>query len=136
MLDHKKHYCKMRFTCKCEDIEVNCGEHDCGSSKDSSLPPLNGTNQKYQEVVYSSSIISECDKIVSRGKKVSLRCNKCKKNFTGAWDLMFHVQNVHGVNIYNLEEKEKVFTLIKRIFTCIFFSRNVLQRRPSDDFLH
>ena len=61
---------------------------------------------------------------ISKGKRVCLRCSQCKKTFTGAWDLMFpvqnahgmgmgiHVQNAHGINIYNLDEKEKVQILL------------------------
>ena len=33
MLDHKKNYCKMRFTCKCEDKdELGC-DHECTTRK-------------------------------------------------------------------------------------------------------
>ena len=53
-------------------------------------------------------LISESDMTISKGKRVFLRCCQCKETFTGAWDLMFHVQNAHGVNIYNLDEKEQV----------------------------
>jgi len=90
MLDHKKHHCKMRFTCKCEERDEACGEIDCGLSKSSSSLPL-----------------AERDKIVSKGKKVNLRCSICKKTFAGAWDLMVHVQNIHDINIYNIKVKEK-----------------------------
>lgn len=90
MLDHKKNYCKMRFTCKCEEKDDACSEKDCGRIKE--LP---------------SSQSTVCDIPISKGKRVCLRCSQCKQTFTGAWDLMFHVQNAHGINIYNLEEKEK-----------------------------
>ena len=30
MLDHKKNYCKMKFTCKCEEKDDACSEKDCG----------------------------------------------------------------------------------------------------------
>jgi hypothetical protein len=29
MLDHKKHYCKMRFTCKCESGADHVSESQC-----------------------------------------------------------------------------------------------------------
>jgi len=90
MLDHKKNYCKMRFTCKCEEKEDGCSEKECGRIKE--LP---------------SSQSPECDMTRSKGKRVCLRCCQCKETFTGAWDLMFHVQNAHGINIYNLDDKEK-----------------------------
>ena len=40
-----------------------------------------------------------------QGKKVHLKCSQCKEVFSQAWDLMFHAQNAHGVNIYKLSEK-------------------------------
>lgn len=91
MLDHKKNYCKMRFTCKCEEKDDACSEKDCGG--------------RIKELPSSQSGV--CDMTISKGKRVCLRCSQCKKTFTGAWDLMFHVQNAHGINIYNLDEKEK-----------------------------
>ena len=45
------------------------------------------------------------DETVSHGKKVHLKCSQCKEVFGQAWDLMFHAQNAHGVNIYKLGEK-------------------------------
>jgi len=42
MLDHKKHYCKMRFTCKCEQREDMCSEGECGMTAASSIPLLTG----------------------------------------------------------------------------------------------
>ena len=59
-------------------------------------------------ILEMSFLISECDMTRSKGKRVCLRCCQCKETFTGAWDLMFHVQNAHGINIYNLDDKEKV----------------------------
>ena len=40
-----------------------------------------------------------------KSPKVHLKCSQCKEVFSHAWDLMFHVQNAHGVNIYKLGEK-------------------------------
>ena len=34
MLDHKKNYCKMRFTCKCEEKEEGCSEKECSRIKE------------------------------------------------------------------------------------------------------
>ena len=34
MLDHKKNYCKMRFTCKCEEKEDGCSEKECSRVKE------------------------------------------------------------------------------------------------------
>ena len=41
----------------------------------------------------------------SQGKKVHLKCIQCAEVFSHAWDLMFHVQKAHGVNIYRLSDK-------------------------------
>jgi hypothetical protein len=42
------------------------------------------------------------------GKRVQLKCTHCKETFVGAWDLMFHVQNAHSLNIYTLGENRPV----------------------------
>jgi hypothetical protein len=41
-------------------------------------------------------------------KRVQLKCTHCKETFVGAWDLMFHVQNAHSLNIYTLGENRPV----------------------------
>lgn len=88
MLEHKKIYCKMRFTCKCdENHRSGCGELKSIEHQSTS------TNKGFQE------------ETVSHGKKVHLKCSQCKEVFSQAWDLMLHVQNAHGVNIYKLSEK-------------------------------
>ena len=40
LLEHKKIYCKMRFTCKCDNKEEQdkCGEHQNSSPASSSAP--------------------------------------------------------------------------------------------------
>lgn len=88
MLEHKKNYCKMRFTCRCEQKEE--GE-DCVSHK-----------------AITDSSVSGCGSPPSSGKRVCLRCSQCKETFTGAWDLMFHAQNAHCINIYTLGEKKSL----------------------------
>jgi hypothetical protein len=44
MLDHKKHYCKMRFTCKCEGGGDHISESQCSRSNQnnqvSSMPGM------------------------------------------------------------------------------------------------
>ena len=108
MLEHKKNYCKMRFTCKCEEKEDGCSEKECSRVKE--LPSSQSAGYRFFIKMHSLIDIdfSECDMTLSKGKRVCLRCYQCKETFTGAWDLMFHVQRAHGVNIYNLDEKEQV----------------------------
>ena len=108
MLDHKKNYCKMRFTCKCEEKEDGCSEKECSRVKELPSSQSPGYKNLIKMHVLMNLHISECDMTISKGKRVRLRCCQCKETFTGAWDLMFHVQNAHGINIYNLDEKEQV----------------------------
>merc|ERR1719402_1364869 len=89
MLEHKKNYCKMRFTCRCEQKEEG-GEE---------------TLQPQKAITDASN--AGCEPPPSSGKRVCLRCSQCKETFTGAWDLMFHAQNAHCINIYTLGEKDK-----------------------------
>jgi len=89
MLDHKKNYCKMRFTCKCEDKEEQDSGHDCVGQRAVACLPSSGT------------------KSTSEGQRVCLQCSQCEKTYTGAWDLMFHVQSAHGINIYIVSDKFK-----------------------------
>jgi len=91
MLDHKKNYCKMRFTCKCEDKE----EQGSGQG-----------NVGQRSVACLHSSVSG-KKSSSEGLRVCLQCSRCEKTYTGAWHLMFHVQSAHGINIYALSDKSK-----------------------------
>ena len=44
MLEHKKNYCKMRFTCKCEEKDdTACSDKDCGRIKE--LPSSQSTGK-------------------------------------------------------------------------------------------
>ncbi|RZF44101.1 hypothetical protein LSTR_LSTR004473 [Laodelphax striatellus] len=74
LMDHKKSYCKLRFTCKCS---VTNG-------------PITKPGMKPDQDTPSDST-------------VSLMCVQCKDSFFGnAWDLMVHVQAAHMLNIYEL----------------------------------
>jgi len=90
MLEHKKIYCKMRFTCKCDQNQHADEPSKCGQKEPDTSSSTN--NKGFQEET-------------SHGKKVHLKCSQCKEVFGQAWDLMFHVQNAHGVNIYKLSDK-------------------------------
>merc|ERR1719245_313836 len=90
MLEHKKIYCKMRFTCKCDQNQHADEPSKCGQKEPDTSSSTN--NKGFQEET-------------SQGKKVHLKCSQCKEVFGQAWDLMFHVQNAHGVNIYKLSDK-------------------------------
>jgi len=91
MLDHKKNYCKMRFTCRCESGNAQHeSEIQCQNS-----------------ISYNSGREEGSGDGVGQGKRVFLKCTHCKEVFSGAWDLMFHVQNAHSLNIYSLGENKK-----------------------------
>ena len=62
-------------------------------------------NQIKVEHLSSLFVAAGFQEETSHGKKVHLKCSQCKEVFGQAWDLMFHVQNAHGVNIYKLSEK-------------------------------
>ena len=52
MLDHKKYYCKLRFTCKCDSANENSGpgcqaEGGCSSNNNNNIN--NGTSEKGEE---------------------------------------------------------------------------------------
>ena len=63
----------------------------------------------------------------SKGKQVHLRCSECKEAFSSAWDLMFHVQNAHGVNLYKLDGKEKVSFIQKRTIPVIVYLQTCIK---------
>ena len=52
--------------------------------------------------------LADYDQQNSKGKRVCLQCGQCQHTFKGAWDLMFLVQNAHGINIYKLSENNEV----------------------------
>jgi hypothetical protein len=66
--------------------------------------------------MYVQIFITDGGKNKSRGKIVQLKCTHCKETFSGAWDLMFHVQNAHSLNIYTLGEN-RVVSCTKRRFS-------------------
>ena len=63
----------------------------------------------------------------SKGKQVYLRCSECKEAFSSAWDLMFHVQNAHGINLYKLDGKEKVSFIQKRTILVIVYLQTCIK---------
>ncbi|XP_059477455.1 uncharacterized protein LOC132197883 [Neocloeon triangulifer] len=74
LLEHKKTYCKLRFTCKCSLIN---GLKPAGEL-------FNGASE-------------------TEGSGVAcLLCVQCKDAFHSPWDLMVHVQAAHMLNIYEL----------------------------------
>ncbi|GLV45585.1 uncharacterized protein CBL_02605 [Carabus blaptoides fortunei] len=72
LLEHKKTYCKLRFTCKC---------HIMNGLNDNFKPPGDGDDNQ------------AC---------AALLCVQCKDSFHNAWDLMVHAQAAHMLNIYEL----------------------------------
>ncbi|XP_039286069.1 uncharacterized protein LOC111047693 [Nilaparvata lugens] len=80
LMDHKKSYCKLRFTCKCS---VTNG-------------PITKSGVKPEQDLHTPDQ-------TTNSSTVSLMCVQCKDSFFGnAWDLMVHVQAAHMLNIYEL----------------------------------
>ncbi|KAK6627441.1 hypothetical protein RUM44_009918 [Polyplax serrata] len=101
LLDHKKAYCKLRFTCKCNTIN---------GIKSRDIPP-DSTLEKFPLVFFSEvfPMISlqaggtgDLLFASNRTDAAALLCVQCKDAFISAWDLMVHVQAAHMVNIYEL----------------------------------
>ncbi|KAL4147848.1 hypothetical protein QTP88_002186 [Uroleucon formosanum] len=78
LLDHKKEYCKLRFTCKCNN---------------SVKPNFNNNNK------WPGNLNDGC---------LSLVCVQCKESFDSAWDLMVHAQSAHLLNVYQLTTRDQV----------------------------
>ncbi|XP_044732984.1 CAR1 transcription factor-like isoform X2 [Chrysoperla carnea] len=78
LIEHKKVYCKLRFTCKCHTFNSN-------------NPP--------GDEITGFSTLSDT---TTASTTVSLLCVQCKDSFPNAWDLMVHAQAAHMVNIYEL----------------------------------
>lgn len=85
LLDHKRSYCKLRFTCKCQENSVN-----------SSKKKLNIYSFSFY---FLHNTISIENPLPSSTK---LLCAVCKDEFSSPWDLMVHAQAAHMVNIYEL----------------------------------
>lgn len=78
LLDHKKEYCKLRFSCKCNN---------------SVKPNFNNNNK------WPGNLNEGC---------ISLVCVQCKESFDSAWDLMVHAQSAHMMNVYQLTTRDQV----------------------------
>lgn len=80
MVAHKRHYCKLRFTCKCENSRDNCRVRNDSSDQLE-------CSDEHQEQPPAPDW---------------LHCSSCQAGFPDPWDLMEHVQEAHTLNIYQL----------------------------------
>lgn len=95
LLDHKRSYCKLRFTCKCQDqlpTVVNSKE----KKLDTVARPQ--TNNDFCFLVYAENLLYPSSKLL---------CVACKDSFSNPWDLMQHAQAAHMVNIYEIGESDE-----------------------------
>eukprot|EP00093_Oithona_nana_P006433 06433.XXX_263224_246743_1 [CDS] Oithona nana genome sequencing. len=126
MMEHKRDYCKLRFTCKCDALnEENDGSPctDCTSMPSSQLPSSSqsstvaasttvtnhGSNSS--NTIASTNALSTSSITTSSSKSTRpkwLHCVNCKSPFGNAWDLMVHVQTAHMMNIYQLADTTKL----------------------------
>ena len=93
IINHKKHYCKLRFACKCASSSAasKSGPAAVNGTPASPLrqPPLGGP-----------AGTDKCD--------IALLCNTCNQAFSNPWDLMVHAQTTHAMAIFEQEEEEDV----------------------------
>ncbi|KAL2743857.1 hypothetical protein V1477_007733 [Vespula maculifrons] len=88
LLEHKRNYCKLRFTCKCHTF--NGAAPTCICRK---------------LVVGKSDEIADQDcllRLRTGDSTTALLCVLCKVSFPTAWELMVHAQAAHMINIYEL----------------------------------
>lgn len=85
MLDHKKNFCKMRFTCKC-DYNLEGGDEEKSPSQQAGVNTISSANDS----------------------KVRLKCTQCKETFRGAWALVNHAQKTHNLKIFNTGGDENI----------------------------
>lgn len=93
LLEHKKTYCKLRFTCKCD------------SNKSSKfLFPLLFTFLFSLPFIQTNwfLFIEQTESPTDDHSSAALLCVQCKDAFQNAWDLMVHAQAAHMLNIYEL----------------------------------
>ncbi|XP_064114735.1 RNA-binding protein Raly-like isoform X2 [Macrobrachium rosenbergii] len=95
-IDHRRTYCKLRFTCKCSSHNGTAphGSRSTSYGCSGSLFP----NQRPLTIRPFHSPGME--------ESALLMCALCKENFASAWDLMVHAQAAHMVNIYQLASKD------------------------------
>lgn len=105
LLEHKRSYCKLRFTCKCQEnasskyfhylYMLNVGYKRAVLGQQSNISTtLRGMFMFIHEITLAEST------------PMRLLCAVCKECFYSPWDLMVHVQAVHMVNIYSLGADE------------------------------
>jgi len=97
IINHKRHYCKLRFACKC-------------LSSPASLSILKeGKFSNDTEEIDKVIATPEQDGNDSNGGKcdISLLCNTCSEAFKTPWDLMVHAQAAHSMHIYEYKDDEE-----------------------------
>lgn len=92
LLDHKRSYCKLRFTCKCQDQLPTI----INSKKPSRICFGPFTND-FRLLVYAENLYPSS----------KLLCVVCKDSFSNPWDLMVHAQAGHMLNIYEIGESDE-----------------------------
>ena len=78
MVSHKRHYCKLRFTCKCE----------------SEVKSLKNFNPSFDN---NGDCLQVCPD--QAAPPPYLQCSNCSLGFPDPWDLMEHVQVNISINI-------------------------------------
>lgn len=130
MMEHKRDYCKLRFTCKCDSLNDET-DPSCLECNNSTVPNTQSSNASTNHSLTSGSVASAASMASSTTTTTSsslssnsastnsnkppkpkwLHCVNCKSPFGNAWDLMVHVQTAHMLNIYQLADTTKLQNL-------------------------
>lgn len=115
MIEHKKHYCKLRFTCKCDmtndEACLNgslCSATNSGDPDDEIQWNPNKSLEGPRVSAHSETSKPRVSTTSSASTTKWLHCITCKSPFSNAWDLMVHVQTAHMLNIYLLADSKKM----------------------------
>jgi len=98
IINHKRHYCKLRFACKCSSSPASLA-----LLKEGKLINETEDNDK-------GSTTFDPDGIGNKGSNsindISLLCNTCSEAFKTPWDLMVHAQSAHSMHIFEYKNDD------------------------------
>lgn len=107
LLEHKRSYCKLRFTCKCqENMQSKLQLHYFFIIHIFSIHNLSFYKKRRRKETNIAVMNNKIDIYFAETAMLSsstkLLCALCKDYFISPWDLMVHVQAAHMINIYEL----------------------------------
>lgn len=96
IINHKRHYCKLRFACKCLSPHAALSLLKEGKFPNENEEIDQGITNFDQDGINEK--VGKCD--------ISLLCNTCSEAFKTPWDLMVHAQAAHSMHIYEYKDDE------------------------------